>query len=235
MPRLKIKFGKRGLFDIEDVFAILIYLLIVFMLIVITSTNACTRTNTLRGLEATATIQDELNAEKELLDMLKTPLPDDLVRLIDEQENIEVSTLPIYNRVRKNVARDVLGNDDKIYLGKTYGEFIDNLQYMVDDSARNDVFAVVTRAVFVKKSFPPHSIELIPEKGEIYAYPEVHVKYGVTRVFDINGEADLSNIIEGFVGKASLGLAYAFIPLTKSNIDQRTATILIVIKPDRDA
>jgi competence protein ComGC len=222
--------NKKGFFDIEDLVAVLVYVLVVTLLVAIASIPAC---DVAQKLEGESSSIDILNAQKELNDMLKTPLPNNLPALIESQKGKQVwGVYDIYDNMgdKEGVAIDVLSENDKIYRGQTYGQFIDNLQFLVSDSDRNFVFDAVTRAMFVREAFPPHVKEVNLEYEEIFIYPEVYVKYGAARIFEKDGESDLINRPPR--DRSSKGTVYAFIPLTSDQFgsEPRTATILMTVK-----
>lgn len=217
MQRLKLlqkmRNGKRGLFDIEDFFAVLVYVLILFILLVIMSLPQCSR-SVVQGLASNAASIDRLSHEQTLLEMLKTQLPDNLPDLIGRQANKEISmdftlqpglaeatttsvdtneSFPIYKGIDKDAAIKMLQNNPQLYKEKIYAEFIDSLQFSVKNSKeRENTFAVVTRALFIHEVYPPHMLETMPELKKVLTYPELYVKYNTASSFKAN-DADLAN------------------------------------------
>ena len=222
--------GKKGLFDIEDFFAVFVYTLILFMFLIILSLPNCMGDRKLSGLAGESQSIDKLNYGQEIVEMLKTKLPDDLPSLIERQKDTKFGSLSLYRDLDYKAAEQDLTGNKRLYESQTYSEFIDNLQFMVTDkNARNNIFAVVTRAVFVKELYPPHAIELRPDLKRVLVYPEVYVKYGVAGLFDRDFDADLSNHL--LLPPYYKGEVFAVIPLTNSAISPKTATVLLMIRP----
>lgn len=202
------------MFDIEDFFSVLTYTLILFMFLVLLSLPNCRGGRTLQGLSSGADSIDRLNSEQLLLEMLRTPLPDNLPDVIIKQNDKRITvkftlhtglaeaapvsfeteeSFEIYKGLEMNDAVNLLNGRQDLYKGKTYAEFIDVLQFTEQDAKRkSNVFGVVTRAVFVSAMFPPHRIDLQPQLKEILTYPEVYVKYHIAGKFE-KTDADLAN------------------------------------------
>lgn len=254
--------GKKGLFDIEDFFSVLVYTLILFMFLVVLSLPKCSDDRTLQALTSDSSNFDRLNGEQQLLEMLRTPLPDNLPELVNSQKDKKITmkftlysglaeaaptsfeteeSFEIYRGLNLNDAANTLKSVEGLYKGVTYAEFINNLQFMESDaSKRKNVFAAVTRAVFVRQLYPPHMIELKPELKTILTYPEVYGKYGTAGGFD-KKNADLSNLppearpIKVSIGgtttlaEQSTGDAFAVIPVSDGSLSPRTATVMLKI------
>ncbi|MBI3036199.1 hypothetical protein HYY73_00360 [Candidatus Woesearchaeota archaeon] len=205
---------KKGLFDIEDFFSVLVYTLILFMFLVLLSLPNCRGDRTVQGLASNAGSIDRLNGEQLILEMLRTPLPDNLAGVIASKKDTKITmkftlytglaeaiptsfeteeSFEIYKGKDWGDAATLLSKEKGLYKGATYADFIDNLQFMEPDAKkRGNAFAVVTRAVFVRQLYPPHMIELNPGLENVFTYPEVYVKYGVAGKFG-KKDADLSN------------------------------------------
>lgn len=224
---------KKGFLEMEDLFSVLVYALIFFFFLVILSVPHCRGSTTLEGLEGTSEGIAKLNSEQELLEMLRTPLPDNLPAVIDGKKDEKVwESHDIYSGANYILAVGELSDNDKVYRGKTYGEFIDSLQHSVADvTTRNAVFAAVTRAVFLKSAYPPHVMELRPDTNNIMVYPEVYVKYGIVGTFEKESFADLSNRLPPLKHLPRRDVAIAFIPLTSDELapEARVATIMMTI------
>ncbi len=262
IARALTAFGKKGLFDIEDFFSVLVYTLILFMFLVVLSLPKCSDDRALQALTSDSSNFDRLNGEQLLLEMLRTPLPDNLPDVVTSQKDKKITmkftlysglaeaaptsfeteeSFEIYRGLNLNDAVNTLKSREGLYKGATYALFIDNLQFIEPDiGKRKNVFAAVTRAVFVRQLYPPHVIELKPELKTILTYPEVYVKYGTASGFD-KKNADLSNpppegkpikvSIGGTttVAEQSAGDAFAVIPASDGSLSPRTATIMLKI------
>lgn len=241
--RLRLRWGKKAFFDIEDLFAFLVYVIILFFFIVIISIPSCRGSTTANGLGAGSSGIDRLGSEQQVVEMLRTQLPEDLPKLIAEKSGTEIGGLNIYLHLDFAAAKEFLEKNQAVYSRATYAEFIDRLQYSVRDKsgsysspeakkARANVFAVVTRAVFVKEAYPPHLLENQPGLKKLLAYPEVYVRYGVAGYFAKEFEADLANppLSPGAVRTENV---FALVPLTMEQPESkpRIATIMLGISP----
>ncbi|MBI2550523.1 hypothetical protein HYV83_05090 [Candidatus Woesearchaeota archaeon] len=255
---------KKGLFDIEDFFSVLTYTLILFMFLVLLSLPKCSSGRTVQGLSSDANSVDRLNGEQLVLEMLRTPLPDNLPDVITShsQKDTKITmkftlytglaeaapasfeteeNFSIYKGQDWGGAVTLLNSKKELYKGATYADFIDNLQFMESNNdKRKNLFAVVTRAVFVRQLYPPHVIELHPELEKVLTYPEVYAKYGVAGKFG-KKDADISNPLPEekpvkvsiggttTVAEQSVGDAFAVIPVSDGSLSPRTATVLLKI------
>ena len=216
------------MFDIEDFFSFIVYTSILFLFLVIISTPKCTARPE-QIVNSDLSQEDKLNHEQIVLEMLRTPLPDDLPTLIDKQKSLIVNGFDIYNDIKYEQAKNILLGNERIYKGQSYSNFIDNLEFMVpDDDDRNSVFATVTRAVFVREDFPPDAIEIQPDLKRFLTYPEIYVKYGIASRFDEATDADLSNRL--LLSYAATDVL-AIIPVTDEKFKARTASVILKIHP----
>lgn len=253
--------SKKGLFDIEDLFSFFVYILVLFVFLAILSLPQCSN-RAVASITSDTRNVDILNSQQDVAEMLKTMLPDNLAQLIEAQSGktyySKVLTQyaagetvsnaveseekkPIYDGLDKTQAISLLETNRDIYLGKTYAEFIDGLQFIAaTESRRNNLFGVVTRAMFLKSAYPVQVIDLNPQLNELTVYPEVYVKFGIAGKFD-SGDADLKNptpetaeLTTSFTGvsyrRPAAGDAYAIIPLADSSLNPRTATIKLVAR-----
>ena len=221
---------KKGMFDIEDFFSFIVYTSILFLILVIISTPQCSARPE-QIVNSDLSQEDKLNYEQMIVEMLRTPLPDDLPALIDKQKGLKVNGFDIYRDVNYKQAENILVGNANIYKGQTYSNFIDNLEFMVpNEGDRNAIFAAVTRAVFVREDFLPHVTELQPDLKAYLTYPEIYVKYGIASRFDSLTDADLSNYLVLSTETASV---LAVIPITDQdpNFKARTASVLLKIRP----
>ncbi|MBI2145020.1 hypothetical protein HYU18_01720 [Candidatus Woesearchaeota archaeon] len=228
---IRVKFGKRGLFDIEDFFSFVVYILILFMFVILLSLPKCSPTAE-QKLTSDVSRLDRLHAEQELSEMLRTQLPGNLPALIESKKSLKINGLEIYYRVKGYAgAKGALEANPGLYTGLTYAQFIDRLEFLegVSTETKNSIFQLVTRAVFVKDVFPPHIKELDLEERSFLIYPEVYVKYGVAGKFYYESDADLSNL-PIFYGGTYGGEAIAVIPLTDQSKKPAAATVALRVE-----
>ena len=222
--------GKRGMFDMEDFFSFIVYILIMFMFLIILSTPRCSLRPE-QKLTSDLSQFDKLNSEQELLEMLRTHLPDDLPAVIESKKSLKIGSFSIYYRISDyNKAKNTLENNAWLYKGTTYSEFIDRLEFFAADSKlKNDVFALVTTGIFVKDLYPPHIRELDLSDRHFWTYPEVHVKYGVAGRFDYDLDSDLETV-PLFPGGLNFNEVIAIIPLTDMSKSPRLATVALNVQ-----
>lgn len=83
--------GKKGLFDIEDFFSVLVYTLILFMFLVVLSLPNCRGDRAIEALTSDSSNFDRLNGEQLLLEMLRTPLLDNLPDVVTSQKDKKIT------------------------------------------------------------------------------------------------------------------------------------------------
>ncbi len=220
--------SKRGLFDIEDFFSFIVYTLILFMFLIILSVPNCS----LRPEEKlTSSLDklDRLNSEQELVEMLRTKLPDNLPQFIENKKSLKISTFGLYYRISDyDEAKETLEKNPWLYKGLTYSEFIDRLGFFAEDlNVKKSIFALTTRALFVKDIYPPHVKELDTSERTFLTYPEIYVKYNVAGGFSYDIDADLENFPISRV--ISSGVVFQVIPLTDKSVSPAFATIALPI------
>ena len=222
--------GKRGMFDMEDFFSFIVYILIMFMFLIILSTPRCSLRPE-QKLTSDLSQLDKLNSEQELLEMLRTQLPDDLPAAIENKKSLKVGSFSIYYRISDyNAAKNSLENNAWLYKGLMYSEFIDRLEFFAGDKElKNDIFSLVTISVFVKDSLPPHIKELDLTQRHSWTYPEVHVKYGIAGRFDYDLDSDLETL-PIFPGGLNLNKVIAIIPLTDKSKSPSMATVALDVQ-----
>lgn len=222
--------GKKGMFDIEDLFAFIVYTLIMFMFLIILSIPNCSLRPE-QKLSSDLSSLDRLNSEQELLEMLRTQLPEDLPAVIESKNSIKIGSFSIYYRVSDyNGAKSALEKNAWLYKGLTYSEFIDRLEFFTADrKLKKDIFSVVTISVFVKDIYPPHIKELDLAGRNFWTYPEVHVKYGIGGRFDYDLGSDLETL-PIYPGGLNYGEVLTVIPLTDKSKSPRMATVVLKVK-----
>ncbi len=222
--------SKRGIFDIEDFFSFIVYILIMFMFLIILSTPRCSLRPE-QKLTSDLSQFDKLNSEQELLEMLRTHLPDDLPIVIGSKKSLKIGSISIYYRISDyNGAKKALENNAWLYKGLTYSEFIDRLEFFAADSKlKNDMFAMVTTGIFVKDRYPPHITELDFSNRHFWTYPEVHVKYGIARRFDSDLDSDLETL-PLLPGGLNFDEVIVVIPLTDKSKSPRMATVALNVQ-----
>lgn len=222
--------GKKGLFDIEDLFSFIVYVLIMFMFLIILSIPNCA-VRPEQKLSSDLSSFDKLNSEQELLEMLRTQLPDNLPGFIEGRKGLKIGNFPVYYRISDyNAAKSALEKNAWLYKGLTYSEFIDRLEFFAaDNKLKNDVFSLVTISAFVKDIYPPHIRELDLAERNFWAYPEMHVKYGMAGRFDYDLDSDLETL-PIYPGSLNYGEALAVIPLTDKSKSPRMATVVLKVR-----
>lgn len=221
--------SKRGLFDIEDFFSFIVYTLILFMFLIILSVPNCSLRPE-QKLTSSLDRLDRLNSEQELVEMLRTKLPDNLPMFIEGKRSLKIGAFELYYRISDyDKAKKALEENPWLYKGLTYSEFIDRLGFFVGDlEVKKSIFALTTRALFVKDVFPPHFKELDTSERAFLTYPEIYVKYNVAGGFSYDTDADLENP-PLFPGTISSGVVFQVIPLTDKSVSPAFATIALPI------
>ncbi len=217
------------MFDIEDFFSFLIYILVLFMFLIILSLPRCSLRPE-QKLTSDLEKVDRLNSEQQLAEMLKTQLPANLPGFVDGKKGVKLAgKLWLYSGVSDyGKALDALKKNPQLYTSLTYSEFIDRLGFLeVKKEVKNDIFSIATRALFVRDIYPPHIKELDTTERQFLEYPEVYVKYGIGSRFDVDFDADLSN--HPILPLDYSGDAVAVIPLTDKVTNPPMATVVLVI------
>lgn len=222
--------GKKGMFDIEDLFSFIVYVLIMFMFLIILSIPNCSFRPE-QKLSSDLSSFDRLNSEQELLEMLRTQLPDNLPGFIEDRKDLKIGKFSVYYRISDyNGAKSALEKNSWLYKGLTYSEFIDRLEFFAaDDKLKNDIFSLVTISVFVNDIYPPHIKELDLSERNFWTYPEVHIKYGIAGRFDYDLDSDLESL-PIYPGGLSYSEVFTVIPLTDKSKSPRMAAIVLKVQ-----
>lgn len=223
--------NKRGLFDIEDFFSFIVYIIILFMFLIILSVPNCSLRPD-QKLTSNIDKLDRLNSEQEIVEMLRTKLPDNLPQFIEDQRILKIGGFDLYHRISDyDKAKKDLEENPWLYKGLTYSEFIDRLEFFAEDlKVKNSIFSLATRAMFVKDTYPPHVTELdfSGRTKTLLTYPEIYVKYGVAGGFSYDIDADLENH-PIFPGISYSGVVLQIIPLTDKSVSPAFATVALII------
>ncbi len=181
------------------VFSILAYMLMLMLVLVILNIPFCdNRDDVKNAIKSDSKELLQLRADEQLVSYLRTPMPDDLVDMIDkikakndagEFMEMDEAYVPTRNPgwhliaiVSFDDAISFLEEHPEVYVGKTYGEFIIALEpYFSKGDDVDDVFDAATRVVFVQKVNEKRNIW---DQEEVYFSPRIYVQYNADKIED---------------------------------------------------